>query len=254
MTVTFTGEVHPLCLMWPYLDDDDLATLAESIREDGQREPIVLNGDGVLVDGKNRLRACETAGVEPLFTVVPLADDEVAAYIRNRNGDRVHLSRGQQAMGRGLMLQAEGKRRNGRWERGSLDNSRSGDIAGSTMAKVGLVLDVAERAKHLDAAEHRMHADFPALVLNGTMKLDAAYRLAQDYEAKAALAEVALYMPLVATIENLTQIAIDARKALPIPQIDAPLKRDHHERLTVIARDLRAIAADITTYSKEHKA
>jgi ParB-like chromosome segregation protein Spo0J len=60
-------EVHPLAALFPMMSDDELADLAEDIKANGRIHPIVLDADGVLIDGRNRLRACELAAIEPEF-------------------------------------------------------------------------------------------------------------------------------------------------------------------------------------------
>ncbi|MFB6556564.1 ParB N-terminal domain-containing protein [Streptomyces sp. NPDC056405] len=78
------------------LGEDELYELAESIKSDGQHEPIVLDADGVLLDGRNRLAACEIAGVEPRFTTYTGNDPK--GVVLSRNLRRRHISKGQQAM------------------------------------------------------------------------------------------------------------------------------------------------------------
>jgi hypothetical protein len=62
---------------------NELADLAEDIRANGLIHPIVVDGDGILIDGRNRLRACELAGVEPTFRSINGAD--AAAFIASAN-------------------------------------------------------------------------------------------------------------------------------------------------------------------------
>jgi ParB-like chromosome segregation protein Spo0J len=78
------------------LTDDELRELADDIAEHGLLHPIVLDADGVLIDGRNRLRACELAGVEPFFT--ELNGRDAAAFIVSANLNRRNLTKGQQAM------------------------------------------------------------------------------------------------------------------------------------------------------------
>jgi hypothetical protein len=54
----------------------------------------------VLIDGRNRLKACEMAGVEPTF--VRLNGEDPAAYILSANVERRSLTAGQKAMARAL--------------------------------------------------------------------------------------------------------------------------------------------------------
>ncbi|MGW0711569.1 plasmid replication/partition related protein [Streptomyces sp. NPDC002643] len=82
--------------MFPMLSADELHDLAESIKAEGQHEAIVLTPDGVLLDGRNRLAACEIADVEPRFTTYTGSDPE--GLILTHNLRRRHISKGQQAM------------------------------------------------------------------------------------------------------------------------------------------------------------
>lgn len=90
----FTGEVHPFADRFPMLDDESLKALAEDIATNGQLHPIVLDSNGVLIDGRNRLRACEIAGVEPEFVVF---DGDPVAFIIGQNLQRRDLSQDRKA-------------------------------------------------------------------------------------------------------------------------------------------------------------
>ncbi len=92
----FTGEVHPLAARFPMLPEEELAELAADIAAQGLLQPIVLDADGVLIDGRNRLAACRLADVEPRFTT--LDDHDPVAFIISANVHRRHLSKGQCAM------------------------------------------------------------------------------------------------------------------------------------------------------------
>ena len=60
-------DVHPLADLFLMMPDDELAELAEDIRVNGLRQPIIRDKKGMLLDGRNRLAACKIAGVEPRF-------------------------------------------------------------------------------------------------------------------------------------------------------------------------------------------
>jgi len=99
--VTIDGEVitikaiHPVADLFPYLDGDEYSDLVASIREHGQHTAVVVH-DGVLLDGRNRLRACVDAGVKPL--AAEYTGDDTDSYALSVNIDRRHLSKGQRAM------------------------------------------------------------------------------------------------------------------------------------------------------------
>ena len=88
--------VHPEASKYPMMDGERLQALADDIKANGQYEPILLasydisDPDGLFImDGRNRLRACEVAGVEPIFREVYTLDnagaDEGAVEITPAN-------------------------------------------------------------------------------------------------------------------------------------------------------------------------
>jgi hypothetical protein len=89
-------KIHPITSLFPMLSEGELLDLAGSIRTEGQLEDIVVDADGVLLDGRNRLAACEIAGVEPRFTTY--TGSNPTALIFSKNIFRRHLSKGQQAV------------------------------------------------------------------------------------------------------------------------------------------------------------
>jgi len=91
-----TRPVHPIADLFPMMTDEELANLAADIKANGLFNPIVVDKDGVLIDGRNRDRACEIAGIEP--TTVLFEGDDPRAYIIASNISRRHLTKGQQAM------------------------------------------------------------------------------------------------------------------------------------------------------------
>lgn len=55
---------HPAADAWPMMDNGRYGELLADIKLNGQREPITLC-EGMILDGRNRYRACEEAGIEP---------------------------------------------------------------------------------------------------------------------------------------------------------------------------------------------
>lgn len=84
------GELknHAFLDNFPTMSLEQLQGLANDILENGLREKILLNHDGtVLIDGRNRLRACGVAGVEPRFSFLPknTPEAEIVRIIANAN-------------------------------------------------------------------------------------------------------------------------------------------------------------------------
>jgi len=57
-------EPHPFAALFPELPPEELTQLARDIKERGLLEPIILH-KGLILDGRNRYRACQIAGVKP---------------------------------------------------------------------------------------------------------------------------------------------------------------------------------------------
>lgn len=171
-------KAHPYADRFPMLSTEELERLADDIRENGLNNPVVLDDEGRILDGRNRWAACELAGVTPETTL--FEGDDPAAFVLSSNVSRRHLTTGQQAMSTALVLVDAGKRENGRWAYGSLaesaDPRNSAKAWSRDMQRSGIVLDYAP-----DLAEQ---------VVEGTLALDAAYREAESRrEAERSLLE-----------------------------------------------------------------
>jgi len=88
-------KFHPLANIFPLVEGPDFDELVADIREHGLHEPIVLH-EGMILDGRNRLRACEAAGVEPAFTAY--TGDDPISYVISLNLRRRHLDESQRAL------------------------------------------------------------------------------------------------------------------------------------------------------------
>jgi len=112
-------RVHPSADIFPMIAQDELQELANSIAANGLRYPIVLvkDSDGdVLIDGRNRLKACELAGIKPTFTYFEGDNDAILAYIADVNIARRQLKKSQQAIAYAMLYPKAlhgGKRKKG---------------------------------------------------------------------------------------------------------------------------------------------
>ena len=171
-------NVHPAAAVFPMLPDDELQALADDIAANGLQQPLVLTPDGALLDGRNRLAACEMAGVKP--TTVAFDGDPIA-FVLSANVARRHMTTGARAMATAVVLAGNGQRRDGRWAYGVLANDE--DSNSSTwrvaMAQAGVVLDVTpEMAPAVIAGAKSLHAAHADAV--------AARKAADTYEARFA--------------------------------------------------------------------
>jgi len=78
------------------MNADEFAGLKADIEENGQAEPIIVS-KGLLIDGRNRLRACQELGRQPIETELP-EDQDPLKYVISHNLHRRHLTTSQRAM------------------------------------------------------------------------------------------------------------------------------------------------------------
>ncbi len=88
--------IHPAAELFPMMSETEYEGLKEDIKRHGQRDFIML-WKRRLVDGRNRLRACEELGIEPAFTELSEEVDPVA-WVLSHNLHRRHLTTSQRAM------------------------------------------------------------------------------------------------------------------------------------------------------------
>lgn len=92
-------QSHPLAQLFPAMQGESYRDLLEDIRDHGVVEAIVLDDDGLIVDGHNRRNACEELGIGcPVVTFSSLGHQmSVGEYIWSANIIRRHLTADQRA-------------------------------------------------------------------------------------------------------------------------------------------------------------
>jgi len=106
-----TLAAHPAAEAYRLMTEDELAELAASIAEHGLRDPITVGFIGAqrwIVDGRNRERACEIAGVPREYEEIEFAnEDELRAFVADRN-ERRNITAGQKAMAHAILFPEDG--------------------------------------------------------------------------------------------------------------------------------------------------
>ena len=88
-------DFHELALLFPLMEGPAFDELVADIKANGLQQAITLL-DGRILDGRNRFRACEAAGIEPKFKTYEGGDP--LRFIVSANLQRRHLDTGQRAM------------------------------------------------------------------------------------------------------------------------------------------------------------
>jgi hypothetical protein len=88
-------RINAASAMFPALPDADRIALEDSIRVNGIMQPLILNADGEVIDGRHRLAAAIALGL-PTVPVVTVTGNEVDAAI-SANMDRRVMTPSQRA-------------------------------------------------------------------------------------------------------------------------------------------------------------
>jgi hypothetical protein len=205
-----TGEVvipkaHPAAELFPLMEGEEFDALVEDVRANGLNEPVWMYDDPdlglVVLDGRNRWRACTAVGVKP-ETRRYLGDDPIGFSI-SQNMQRRHLTAGQKAgvAARALPLyesEAEARRlanlkqnqtteradRPAREEPSEKAKERARDKAAATAGSSGRSVGRYKRLQEQDPG-------LANLVDKGTLALDRAERILRDKEAEQRKVEQA---------------------------------------------------------------
>jgi len=223
-TPEYPWPVHPAADLFPLLDDNELAGLADDISINGLHEPAWLYDDPdlglVLLDGRNRVRACALAEIE-VDTRTYTGDDPVT-FVVSANLKRRHLTKGQRDMlavdliplfaeqANRRMLAGKAVDPSASWHQGSDPEDRksteqAAQVTGTSGRSVARAKHVAEESPELaekvktgvvstsaaDAAVRRaaeiadQHPDLADQLRSGKIDTKRAERIIRDREAEA---------------------------------------------------------------------
>lgn len=166
-------ENHPIADLFPMFTDDELSELAEDIKQRGLLQPIVLDTDGRVLDGRNRLAACRLANLEPEFTTYD--GDDPDGFALSVNIARRNLTKGQQAMVVAKARSEAKKHTDSEAERHVRSEAKRNGLSAARISQASTVLQHAP--------------DLADAVISGAMGLDEAYKVARENKAAADSAE-----------------------------------------------------------------
>lgn len=88
-------KFHPYADAFPLLEGEEFDELVRDIDKNGQHHPVVIF-DGMILDGRNRWRACQQLGIP--HREITFRGDDPAAYVVSENITRRHLTPAQRAI------------------------------------------------------------------------------------------------------------------------------------------------------------
>ena len=95
-----TGRCHPACLLLPEMSEDEFRALVEDIRVNDLRDPIVIDENGDIIDGRHRWQAILELGRGMVLQPRVLhgySEAEKVARVMSENIMRRHLTTQQRA-------------------------------------------------------------------------------------------------------------------------------------------------------------
>lgn len=215
---------HPAADVFPMLPDDELEELAADIKAIGLQQPLVvaeLDGQPVLIDGRNRREACRRAGIIPDHVLLDGQDPR--AYIVSANIRRRNLTKGQQAV---LVAKIYPEPEKG---------GRNKNAVITTEFSSGLLSQARTVLRHApDLADH---------VINGSLSLDKAYEEARIRKGRADTYE-ARFNALKAAAPDLAEMVVEEK--LTLEEAEAA-QREREEKARrgkrLLAEALHALSA-----------
>jgi N6-adenosine-specific RNA methylase IME4 len=177
--------IHPAAILFPMLPPDELQALADDIKTNGLQQPIVMFG-AQLLDGRNRWKACELAGVEP--KVRDWSGESPTAFVISVNVKRRHLTPGQLAVVAVEALplfEEEAKKRQGKRSDISpkLGESERGKAAEKAAEAVGASRSYVEQVK----AIREVAPELVEKIKTGEIKITEAARQVKRDEVSRAV-------------------------------------------------------------------
>lgn len=258
---------HEAACLFPMMTDREIEELAEDIKNNGLRTPILLLS-GAILDGRNRYRACQIAGVEPKFDYADgrrIGDPFV--YVASLNLRRRHLTESQRAVVGARMKEhfaALAKER----QTASLKQN-AGETVSQNLGERGKASEQAASLVNvsrgsIESASRVLERGAPELVAaveRGDVAVSAAAEVARlPLETqRAAVAE--------GTVPKLAKDQREARKAKPVEpedsdaeSFDAPISRAPEttrdaEEASISARAISSILerAMVVVFEQSHR-
>lgn len=185
-------KIHEYANLFPMCSEAELQTLADDIKQNGLRQPIVIDEEEKILDGRNRAAACKIAGVEPTYEPFAGNDEQKVAYVVSVNLHRRHLKTSQRASVAAKLLpiyEAQAaKRMTATLKKGSKTPGRENlpeREAGRARDKAGAALSVSGKAVDMAAkVQAKAIPEIAAAVASGQLAVSAAAIVA-DMPVKA---------------------------------------------------------------------
>jgi len=228
--LTKSMKAHPIADLFPLMDGAEFNALVDSMRTNGQLDPIIVQ-DGVIIDGRNRARACQVLGIEPRIAHLP-AGVTVEEYIVTANLPRRRLAVSQRAIVAARLV--------GTNPRLKLDDiAAMFEIGRATISEARLVIAEGSEEQIAACVAGRLSVNAVARVIRGSRSVGAQSPSRPVARSREERAENQRF---VAEIWSRVSAALDQLTGLPLPADVAKIVKVHPQRRRVVdAKLLRAL-------------
>jgi ParB-like chromosome segregation protein Spo0J len=220
-------QSHRAAEIFPTMAGADFEALVDDIRQHGQREPIVVH-DGLILDGRNRYKACLQLGIKPL-TAEWDGSSTPEAFVISMNIHRRHLGSGQRAMiAKRLATLSHGQKK------------ADAQICASSQAEAAELLKVSRRSvQHASVVQEKAVPELAEAVDRGDIPVSTAAQLvnlpkARQREIAKARGKLA---PRLAAKSARRMRTAKASRAYYTQLLNPTPKETEHDRDLRILRD-----------------
>jgi ParB-like chromosome segregation protein Spo0J len=212
---------HPLADAFPLLEGPEFQELIDDINKHGLHLPVVMH-EGMILDGRNRWRACQELGIA--HREVKFTGEDAAAYVWSTNAVRRQLSPSQRALAAAKLARATAG-----GQPGNRNAAKAKGVDDPAAPPVRSIEDpremtTAEAAKLTGASERTIRAakgvlregapEVVAAVEKGELPVYTAERL-----AKAKTAEEQAEIVTTMTPEQIAEVVPDRRHHRAAPAV-----------------------------------
>lgn len=175
-------KAHEYADLFPMMGDEELNAIVEDMKQNGfdEHSPIVTY-KGKILDGRNRYKAAQLAGVEPDF--IEYVEDDPLGFVIRHNLKRRHLNESQRAVVAGRLANMQSGRRT--------DLQPSANLQEVSQTKAAEMLNVSPRTVATIKAVERAAPELIEKIERGEMTAHEAQKEVKAQQRTAARAEIA---------------------------------------------------------------
>lgn len=182
MNVTINQEYANLV---PEISDEEYDILKRSIKENGLYVPIIVNQDGMLLDGHHRYKVCQEIGISPSHIIREFKDElDEKLFVIDCNLTRRQLNnfqRTEQALKSKPIQQAIARRNESLGGKGDRNLTPLGRVDETIGERAGVSRDTVRRVEKILASEYVTDKVKEGLRV-GALSINEAYEMIAENE------------------------------------------------------------------------